>query len=417
MILKNKTILSVLIILILAVQPAFSQSSTSSPTTTATTGAVTSPAPVTPAITKEEANAQALAETPPPQHVFDLANSGVVYGLLSEGVSAWIASLGGNTDQWGNERSSVYQSATRPDVVPASLQTFLLAFYKDNPTIGLAYGPEGIKEAETALDKHFNEVLSGRADEIYNTAVEEAEAAAQAEAEAQQQEQEAADETTTPDVNDSENVPPLDDNSDNGEDPEPDEVDNSPATITSISPSDFDITSTPQKLDITGTGFGTDASAVTIDLSNGITGLVPDSVSDTSLTVTLPDRFEAGTDIAISINKNDEVTSGVTITARPTVESLSRTQFIPSSSLAIYGYGFKAGTTSATTILFEATTDGREDFELTPDNVDFLASSLKSQIRIDSMKVTADTTGTYNLIVISNGEQASGTNAVELIIE
>lgn len=414
MIFRNRTILTVLIVLIFAVQPVFSQSSTSTPTTTGTTGTVP---PATPAITQEEANAQAVAETPPPQQVFDIANSGVVYGLLSEGVSAWIAQLGGNTDKWGNELSTAYVSATRPDVVPASLQTFLLAYYKDNPTIGLAYGPEGIKEAETALDQHFNEVVAGRADEIYNDAVEEAQA--EADAQQQQEEEEAADETTEPDVNDSEadnseDVPPLDDN-DNGEETPPDEVDDGTVTIASISPSDFEITSTPQKLDITGNGFGTDPAAITVDFSNGMSGTVPDSVSNTSMTVTVPDRFEAGADIAVTVNIDGETTSGVTITARPSVESVSRVEIFPSASILILGYGF-ASTASGNTVLFEATTEGREDIILTPNTSDFL-SSFKCQLRLDSMKVSAETTGTYNLIVTSGGQQASGSTAVEFVME
>ena len=155
---------------------------TPTPTPTQTT-------PPAPTITMQEAVNQAQSQLPPPPPIYDLTDPGIVYSTLREGVNAWIATLGGNTDQFGNQVTGTYVTATRPDVVPASLQAFLLQYYADDPAVGLAYGPEGVQEALLATQDDYNDRVSQLAVALYDNSIEAA--------------------------NTSENVPPLD-NSDNG---------------------------------------------------------------------------------------------------------------------------------------------------------------------------------------------------------
>jgi len=117
-------------------------------------------------ITKEDAIKEAKSQLKEPGAVKDLTNPGVVYTQLSEGVSAWIASLDGNRDQFGNEITSSYVSATRPDFVPASLQTFLLNYYKDNNEINLAFGLDGVQAATKTVQDSYNNSVTKLADEI-----------------------------------------------------------------------------------------------------------------------------------------------------------------------------------------------------------------------------------------------------------
>ena len=422
-----KTRIQVMMALILGlslfVQCGVCQTSTTSTPTTSSTGATSStstPIQVDPAITPEEAHEQAVSETPNPQQVFDLTNSGIVYGILKEGVAAWLASLEGNHDQWGNEVSTVYVSATRPDVVPASLQTFLLSYYKDNPTIGLAYGPEGVKEAETQLDKAYNEAIEGKADQLYQDAVDEA--AAEQEALEQQQEE---DEQNSDETDDSEDVPPLDDDTDNGDDTDTgddtgNDEDEDPVTaanITSISPSDFEITSTSQVLDIIGEGFGTDASVVTVDFSNGFKGIVPDSVTETSIKVKVPAEFIAGTDISVTVNKAETVSSGVLITARPTISSVSPTTVRDNETLIIKGYGFNTNSASANTIIFDAVDDDLNvDSDKPAKTAEFISTSNQSQLTVQ-VSVSSETVGEYIVTVITNELEAGGSETITCSVD
>lgn len=109
-----------------------------------------------PTMTREDAISAAHSELEEPGAVKDLTNAGVVYSQLSEGVSAWVASLNGNRDQFGNEVTASYVTASRPDVVPASLQTFLLGYYKGDKKIGLAFGPEGVSSATFSVQDAYN---------------------------------------------------------------------------------------------------------------------------------------------------------------------------------------------------------------------------------------------------------------------
>lgn len=142
--------------------------------------AASAPATVaaTPTLSLDEAHARAVAQVAVVPRIYDMTDPGVVYGQLAEGVSAWLASLGGASDSWGNETGGVYGGAVRPDVVPASLQAFLLQFYKDSPAVGLAFGPEGVAEARARLEDgrvaRINELAAGL------VAESEAEAAAEA---------------------------------------------------------------------------------------------------------------------------------------------------------------------------------------------------------------------------------------------
>ena len=373
---------------------AFAQSSTNTSTTTSTgsTGTTTQVEPVEPEITEEEAQQQALDDTAPPQQVFDLTNSGVVYGILQEGVAAWIAQMDGNIDEWGNERSSVYVSATRPDVVPASLQTFLLAYYKDNPTIGLAYGPDGIIEAEGQLEDHFNETVKNRGDKLYQDAVDKAE-------EETKKKQEEAD--------NAEDVPPLDDDEDNGEDDEEEEEPS--ATISSISPSDFDISGSTQTIDITGKAFGTETTGITVSFSNGFEGIKPDSVSDSLVTITVPSDFIAGEKIGVTITKNGETTDPVTITARATLDSVSPTEIKNGDTLTVKGYGFDHTTASNNVVLFAINSE--TIFELTADSANFLSADKCAQLTlsVDSSEIT---TVDHTITVITNNLAANGSDTV-----
>jgi len=109
-----------------------------SPTITPTPTAPTTPP--APTLTMAEAVQQAQGQLPPPPPIYDLTDPGIVYGTLAAGVQAWIATLGGNRDAFGNLVTGTYAGAVRPDVVPASLQTFLLQYYNGDPNIGLAFG-------------------------------------------------------------------------------------------------------------------------------------------------------------------------------------------------------------------------------------------------------------------------------------
>jgi hypothetical protein len=392
------------------VQAGYCQTSTTSEAPTQTSSSTQ----VEPEITQEEAHQQAEASTPDPQQVFDITNSGIVYGILKDGVAAWIASLDGSRDQWGNEVSTVYVTASRPDVVPASLQTFLLSFYKDNPTIGLAYGPEGVKEAESTLEDAYQEAVDEKAESLYQDAVDKAEEE-QAALEQQQQEEE--------ENNDSEDVPPLDDDNDNGDDnPDDDEEpvdddDEEPvtaATISSISPSDFELGSSQQTLDIVGENFGTEASEVTVDFSNGYTGIVPDSVTETSIKVKVPSDFVAGTDITVTVNKGETTTSGVLITARPSIASISPTTLRDNESLIIKGYGFDTNTSGNNVIYFEALdseTNGNVDFHRTATSAEFLSTSNQSQLSI-KIPISAETVGDYTVTVKVSELDASGSETI-----
>ena len=118
------------------------------------------------AVSREEAVKEARSKLKEPGPVRDLTDPGIVYSQLSEGVSAWVASLGGNRDAFGNEVTSSYVTASRPDVVPASLQAFLLGYYKDNCSVGLAFGPEGVTEATSFVQNSYNDSVNSLADEI-----------------------------------------------------------------------------------------------------------------------------------------------------------------------------------------------------------------------------------------------------------
>jgi hypothetical protein len=120
-----------------------------------------------PALTMEEAIEKAkdsIAEPPP---VFDLTNPGIVYGMLAEGVAAWKATLSGSPNEYGIDTSSAaIVSSTRPDVVPASLQTFLLSYYKDSQEVGLAFGLDGVEQATKDLQNAYNEAVVAMAEQL-----------------------------------------------------------------------------------------------------------------------------------------------------------------------------------------------------------------------------------------------------------
>jgi hypothetical protein len=120
----------------------------------------------TPVISREDAIKDAKAKLEEPGPVRDLTDPGVVYSQLSEGVSAWISSLEGNRDSFGNEVTGSYVTASRPDVVPASLQAFLLGYYKGDNKIGLAFGPDGVASATSEIQNAYNESVVKLADEI-----------------------------------------------------------------------------------------------------------------------------------------------------------------------------------------------------------------------------------------------------------
>ena len=206
-------------------QASSSNSQEPSPVVTTTTIPTPTVSPTPEAtMTRGEALEQAQNQLPEPPPVYDLTNPGIVYGRLNEGVQAWIASLGQNCDRFGNAVTDSYVTAVRPDVVPASLQAFLLQYYKDDPSVGLAFGPGGVKAATLYTQSDYNDKVNELANQLFDQSIEASE--------------------------DSEDIPPLDENDQDGssddsnedEDGEDDGNDGSddnpsadgPATISSI---------------------------------------------------------------------------------------------------------------------------------------------------------------------------------------
>ena len=165
-------------------------------------------------MTREDAVEKAKEQLIEPPPVFDLTNPGIVYGMLGEAVDAWKATLGGSPNEWGVDLSGDVVSSTRPDFVPAELQTFLLAFYKDSTEIGLAFGPVGIGIATAELAEAYNESVRELADKLME---EEAAAVEEGYADGGYPDDESNvndDTSDEPDVNDStETDPPATDNS------------------------------------------------------------------------------------------------------------------------------------------------------------------------------------------------------------
>jgi hypothetical protein len=153
-------------------QPPVEEPATNTePADTAATGteSETSTAPEAtpvPLMTMEEAIAEAKQQLTEPPPVYDLTNAGIVYGMLSEGVAAWKATLQGNPNEWGIDVGGPVVSSVRPDVVPASLQTFLLQYYKDHPEVGLAFGLDGIEVATQQLADAYNQSVLDLAEKI-----------------------------------------------------------------------------------------------------------------------------------------------------------------------------------------------------------------------------------------------------------
>ena len=179
-----------------------------------------------PSLTPEEATKQAQGQINAPPTVYDLTNPGIVYSKLGEGVSAWRATLKGSANEWGVDTSPVaVQGSTRPDVVPASLQAFLLQYYKDHPQIGLAFGPTGVESAVEQLQNNYNTAVSELAHNLLNNSISEANNNSNNEnnSNTNDNSNENNSNTSTNDnqndnenpSNNSENVPPLD-NNDNG---------------------------------------------------------------------------------------------------------------------------------------------------------------------------------------------------------
>lgn len=175
--------------------------------------------PQEPAMTMEEAIAEAKQQLTEPPPVYDLTNPGVVYGMLGEGVAAWKATLTGSPNEWGVDTNGAALSSTRPDVVPASLQTFLLGFYKDSPEIGLAFGLDGIASATQQLADAYNQSVLDLADKIIKDS-EDGSVIEDSAGNTNAADDAAADDNNTPDVNDSSDttVPESEDNSTTSED-------------------------------------------------------------------------------------------------------------------------------------------------------------------------------------------------------
>jgi len=357
-------------------------------TTTATATVTPTPTP-TPTITQQDAVNQAQTQVAAPQTVYDITDPGIVYGMLREGVDAWIATLGGNTDNWGNTRSSVYITAVRPDVVPASLQAFLLQHYSGHPTIGLAIGPEGVTAAVTQVQENYNQAVSNLADQIYDNAVQEAINNAQ----------------NNNAANNSENIPPLD-NNDNGNNSNNDTPAEAPK-ISSISPSSVTLVAGSNTIDITGENFGTSAEAVTIDFSNGFTGVEPKSVSDTAISVEMPDNFIAGKGITVTVKVGDKTSNGVAITATPSIISINPQELLDSEELKVYGLGFDHKANTNNTLCF---TGGGSPVNLKPTACSFDTGLNQGVLTITVGCDDVGGAGTYSLSVMTNGQESQTTS-------
>jgi len=207
------TIATVLVLLLCLVVPVGAQSTGATTTTSS---------PPAPSITPAQATEQAASQVNKPPTVYDLTDPGIVYGMLGEGVAAWRATLTGSPNEFGVDTAPVaVQGSTRPDVVPASLQAFLLQYYKDNPNVGLAFGPAGVDAAIAQLQDDYNAAVSALADQIYQGAVANANANVNATTNTNTNTTNNTNsndnQNNTNGANNSENVPPLD-NNDNGND-------------------------------------------------------------------------------------------------------------------------------------------------------------------------------------------------------
>ena len=353
----------------------------------------TTTAPPSPTITQQDAVNQAQNQIASPPTVFDITDPGIVYGQLREGVDAWIASLKGPSDSWGNQTSGVYVTATRPDVVPASLQAFLLTHYKDHPTIGLAIGPEGVESAVTQLQDNYNTNVTNLANQIYNTAVQEA----INNAEQQNQNQ----------ANNSENIPPLD-NNDNGNENNNNSNNNDdpPAEaprISSISPTTITLSAGSKTLDINGENFGTDAEIVKVDFTNGTAGLQPSSVSDTAMSVTLPDDFIAGKDITVTVTVGELTSAGITISAQPSISQILPQAVIEEDTITISGFGFDHKQDSGNILTFT----GPATAERRPSTCSFSPAKQCSEMTLRTSSNDLGGEGTYTVSVTVNGQESN----------
>ena len=357
----------------------------------------TTTAPPSPTITQQDAVNTAQNSIAAPPTVFDITDPGMVYGQLPEGVDAWIASLKGGTDNWGNQTSSVYVTATRPDVVPASLQAFLLSHYKDHPTIGLAIGPEGVNNAVTELQDNYNTAVSNLADNIYNNAVQEAINNAQNE----------NNQANNNAANNSENVPPLD-NNDNGNENNDNNSNNEdpPAgapRISSISPTTITLAAGTKTIDINGENFGTDAEQVSVNFSNGTSGLEPTSVSDSAMSVTLPDDFVAGKDISVTVTVGDETSAGVNLSATPSITQILPQAVLDEDTITVSGFGFDHVNDSNNIMLFT----GAATAERPPQTCTFNSAKQCSEITLRTSATDLGAAGGYTLTITTNGQESN----------
>ena len=352
----------------------------------------TTTAPPSPTITQQDAVNQAQNQIAAPPTVFDITDPGIVYGQLREGVDAWIASLKGPTDTWGNQTSDVYVTAVRPDVVPASLQAYLLTHYKDHPTIGLAIGPEGVDSAVTQLQDDYNTNVSNLANNIYNTAVQEA--INNAEQENQNQ------------ANNSENIPPLDNNDNGNENDNNSNNEDPPAgapRISSISPTTITLAAGTKTIDINGENFGTDAEVVKVNFTNGTKDLQPSSVSDTAMSVTLPDDFIAGKDITVTVTVGEETSAGVNISAQPTISQILPQAVIEEDTINISGFGFDHVQDAGNVLTFT----GPTTVERRPATCSFSPAKQCTEMTLRTSANDLGGEGSYTVSVTVNGQESN----------
>lgn len=124
-------------------------------------------------MTIKDARDQAESEIDQPPVVYNVTDPGIVYSQLRPYVDKWRATLPVPTNQWGvNTSSSIVQSSTRPDYVPAELITFIMGELARENKAG-AFGLEGAAQTRKDLADARADAVDQRANEIMDKANKE----------------------------------------------------------------------------------------------------------------------------------------------------------------------------------------------------------------------------------------------------